>query len=179
MRTTSLVLAGMIGLVGGYVSAQTTRQMGPLAVRDKAPSDKAIDLTQEDLIAVVKEMPAKNLATTRLLEGGFYSVNVRRLTGPETAHVHPTSLTIYVVREGSGTLITGGTIVDAKGQPVPAGKPGDDIKGGVERTDQGRRYRGHAARRAPFHARCEGSHRLHEPGLRKREVKSWGRTAGS
>jgi mannose-6-phosphate isomerase-like protein (cupin superfamily) len=133
-RTATLVLAGLAGLVGGYVSAQTTRQMGALAVRDKAPTDKAIDLTEEDLAAVVKAMPGKSLATTRLLEGGFYSVNIRRLTGPETAHVHPASLTIYVVREGSGTLVTGGTIVDAEGQPVPAGRPGDDIKGGVERT---------------------------------------------
>ena len=129
-----LSIAVLIGVVGGYVSAQTTRQMGALAVRDKAPSDKAIDLTEEDLAAVVKAMPAQNLATTRLLEGGYYSVNIRRLTGPETAHVHPMSLSIYVVREGSGTLVTGGTIVDAKGQPVPAGGPGDDIKGGVERT---------------------------------------------
>ena len=116
------------------LSAQSTRQMGALAVRDRAPSDKAIDLTLEDLAAVVKDMPGKNLATTRLLEGGFYSVNIRRLTGPETAHVHPTSLTIYVVREGAGTLVTGGTIVDAKGQPVPDSRPGDDIRNGVERT---------------------------------------------
>ena len=133
MRMTTWLLAGTIGLVGGSASAQTTRQMGALAVRDKAPSDRAIDLTEEDLAAVVKGMPGKNLATTRLLEGGFYSVNIRRLTGPETAHVHPTALTIYVVREGSATLITGGTIVDAKGQPVPANGPGDDLKGGVER----------------------------------------------
>jgi len=77
MRATTLLLAGTIGLVGSSASAQTTRQMGALAVRDSAPSDKAIDLTQEDLVAVVKEMPGKNLATTRLLEGGFYSVNIR------------------------------------------------------------------------------------------------------
>jgi mannose-6-phosphate isomerase-like protein (cupin superfamily) len=134
MRTTTWLLAGTIGLASGDAFAQTTRQMGALAVRDKAPSDKAIDLTQADLAAVVKDMPGKNLATTRLLEGGFYSVNIRRLTGGETAHLHPTSLTIYVVREGSGTLITGGTIVDAKGQPVPDGRPGDEIRGGVERT---------------------------------------------
>jgi mannose-6-phosphate isomerase-like protein (cupin superfamily) len=133
MRT-PVLLAGMIGLAAIHASAQTTRQMGALAVRDKAPADRAIDLTAEDLLVVAKAMPEKNLATTRLLEGGFYSVNIRRLTGPETAHVHPTSLTIYVVREGAGTLVTGGTIVDAKGQPVAAGKPGDDIKGGVERT---------------------------------------------
>jgi mannose-6-phosphate isomerase-like protein (cupin superfamily) len=133
MRTTTVLLAATI-LLSGYASAQTTRQMGALAVRDKAPTDKAIDLTDEDLAAVVRDMPGKNLATTRLLEGGYYSVNVRRLTGAETAHLHTAALTIYVVREGAATLITGGTIVDAKGQPVPAGGPGDDIKGGVVRT---------------------------------------------
>jgi mannose-6-phosphate isomerase-like protein (cupin superfamily) len=134
MRTSTWLLATAIGLAGAEAAAQTTRQMGALAVRDKAPTDKAIDLTNDDLLAVVRDMPGKNLATTRLLEGGFYSVNIRRLTGPETAHVHPASLTIYVVREGSGTLVTGGTIVDAKGQPVTSGRAGDEIKGGVERT---------------------------------------------
>jgi mannose-6-phosphate isomerase-like protein (cupin superfamily) len=132
MRTTLWLLVATL-VLAGHPTAQTTRQMGALAVRDKAPIDKAIDLTQEDLVAVVKEMPGKNLATTRLLEGGYYSVNIRRLTGPETAHVHPASLTIYVVREGSGTLVTGGTIVDAKGQAVPDNRPGDDLKGGVAR----------------------------------------------
>jgi mannose-6-phosphate isomerase-like protein (cupin superfamily) len=134
MRSTTLLLGATLAFVGPHASAQTTRQMGALAVRDKAPTDKAIDLTDEDLAAVVKEMPGKNLATTRLLEGGFYSVNIRRLTGAETAHLHPASLTIYVVREGAATLITGGTIVDAKGQKVAAGGAGDDIKGGVVRT---------------------------------------------
>src|SRR5687768_3179628 len=134
MRTITLMLAGAIVCAGDDASAQTTRQMGALAVRDKAATDKAIDLTDEDLAAVVKEMPGKSLATTRLLEGGYYSVNIRRLTGAETAHLHPASLTIYVVREGSATLITGGTIVDAKGQPVPDNRPGDDLKGGVART---------------------------------------------
>jgi mannose-6-phosphate isomerase-like protein (cupin superfamily) len=133
MRTTTLLLAALIGLAGSDAFAQTTRQMGALTVRDKAATDKAIDLTAEDLAAVVAAMPGKNLATTRLLEGGYYSVNVRHLTGPETAHVHPTALTIYVVREGEATLVTGGVIVDAKGQPVPDNKPGDDLKGGVER----------------------------------------------
>lgn len=134
MRAMGWLMAGVVGTAGGYVSAQTTRQMGALAVRAKAPTDKAVDLTRDDLAAVVKEMPGQNLATTRLLEGGYYSVNIRRLTGPEIAHLHPTSLTIYVVKEGSGTLITGGTIVDASGQPVAAGRPGDDIRGGVART---------------------------------------------
>lgn len=133
MRTATVLLVALTGLAGGYLSAQTTRQMGALAVRDQAPTDRAIDLTDEDLVAVANEMPGKDLATTRLLEGGFYSVNIRRLAGPETAHFHTTALTIYVVREGSGTLVTGGTIVDTDGQPITSGRSGHDIKGGVER----------------------------------------------
>ena len=133
MRIRTLLFLATIAIAGSYLGAQTTRQMGALAVRDTAPTDKAIDLKDEDLIAVAKAMPGQNLATTRLLEGGFYSVNIRRLTGPETAHLHPVGLTIYVIREGSATLVTGGTIVDAKGQPT-GGKPGDDIQGGVVRT---------------------------------------------
>ena len=133
MRT-AVLLAGMIGLAIIHASAQTTRQMGALAVRDKAPADRAIDLTAEDLLVVATAMPGKNLATTRLLEGGFYSVNIRRLTGPETAARSSHVADNLVVREGAGTLVTGGTIVDAKGQPVASGKPGDDIKGGVEHT---------------------------------------------
>lgn len=133
-KTPVLLVALLVGLAGNYPSAQTTRQMGAFAVRDEAPTDVAIDLTDEDLLAVANvEMLAKNLATTRLLEGGYYSVNIRRLSGPETAHFHPTSLTIYVVREGTGTLVTGGTIVDTNGQPITSGRTGHDIKGGIER----------------------------------------------
>jgi len=134
MRKATVLFAALIGLAGGYLAAQTTREMGAFAVRDEAPTDRAIDLTDEELIAVANEMPGKDLATTRLLEGGFYSVNIRRITGPETAHFHPTSLTIYVVREGTGTLVTGGTIIDIDGQPITSGRTGHDIKGGVERT---------------------------------------------
>jgi mannose-6-phosphate isomerase-like protein (cupin superfamily) len=133
MRKTTVLFATVLGLADGYLAAQTTREMGAFAVRDRAPTDRAIDLTDEELIAVANEMPGKDLATTRLLEGGFYSVNVRRITGPETAHFHPTSLTIYVVREGSGTLVTGGTIVDIDGRPITSGRTGHDIEGGVER----------------------------------------------
>lgn len=127
-----LLVSGIL-LLGTVAHAQE-RRMGALAVRDKAPTDRAADLTNEDLTTVANEMPGKNLATTRLLEGGVYSVNIRRLTGPETAHVHPTTISIYVVREGSALLVTGGTIVDAKRQPVLAGRSGYDLRGGVERV---------------------------------------------
>jgi mannose-6-phosphate isomerase-like protein (cupin superfamily) len=60
-------------------------------------------------------------------------VNIRRLRGAETALIHPQTADVWVVREGSGTLVTGGTLVDAKGQPVQ-GQSAAAIRGGVERV---------------------------------------------
>ena len=71
MRTRTWLFVGMIAVAGSSAGAQTTRQMGALAVRDKAPTDKAIDLTDEELTTVARAMPGQKLATTRLLEGGF------------------------------------------------------------------------------------------------------------
>ena len=69
--------------------------------------------------------------TVRLLEGGSYNVNIRRIRGGETALMHPRTTDVYVVREGSGTLVTGGRIVDDQGRVVD-GQRGAGITGGVE-----------------------------------------------
>ena len=53
------------------------------------PADVCRQLRHSD-----SEMPSAGQA-------GFYSVNIRRLTGPDTAQVHPTSLSTCVIREGS------------------------------------------------------------------------------
>jgi mannose-6-phosphate isomerase-like protein (cupin superfamily) len=47
--------------------------------------------------------------------------------------VHPKTADVWVVQEGSGTLVTGGTMVDAKGQPVQ-GQSAAAIRGGTERV---------------------------------------------
>jgi mannose-6-phosphate isomerase-like protein (cupin superfamily) len=49
-----------------------------------------------------------------MLEGGKYNVNVRRITNAETALVHPKTIDLWVILEGSGTLTTGGTIQNGK-----------------------------------------------------------------
>ena len=66
-------------------------------------------------------MAAQKLITTRLLEGGTFSLNTRRIIGSEPAQVHKSIIEFYFVREGTATLVTGGTIVDRT------------IRGGVER----------------------------------------------
>ena len=78
-------------------------------------------------------MAADDRPTVRLVEGGSFNVNIRHLQDPEAARTHPRTTEVYVVREGSGTLVTGGQIVDEDGQPV------DDqrravIRGGTERV---------------------------------------------
>ena len=47
--------------------------------------------------------------------------------------MHPRTTDVYVVREGSGTLVTGGQIVDEQGEPVD-GTRGAAIRGGSERV---------------------------------------------
>ena len=67
-------------------------------------------------------MMAHKRVTTRLLEGGAYSMNARYLVGTEAAQVHKSITEFYFVRDGAATLVTGGTIVDKA------------IRGGVERV---------------------------------------------
>jgi len=91
-------------------------------VRHQAPADKALDLPDATLKAEFADMAARKLITTRLIEGGAYSLNTRRIVGSEPAQVHKSIIEFYFVREGTATLITGGTLAEGK------------IRGGVERV---------------------------------------------
>ena len=102
-------------------------------VRQEAPTDRAADFPLAELEAIVREMDAEQRTTVRLLEGGSYNVNIRRIRGGETALMHPRTTDVYVVREGSGTLVTGGQIVDENDVPVD-GQRGAAIRGGEERV---------------------------------------------
>ena len=102
-------------------------------VRQQAPTDRAADFPLAELEAIVQEMDADQRTTVRLLEGGSYNVNIRRIRGGETALMHPRTTDVYVIREGSGTLVTGGQIVDEDGEPVD-GERGAAIQGGEERV---------------------------------------------
>ena len=91
-------------------------------VRHQAPADRAFDFPLATLQAEFKEMAAQKLITTRLLEGGSFSLNTRRIVGSEPAQVHKSIIEFYFVQEGSGTLVTGGTLANGA------------ISGGVERV---------------------------------------------
>ena len=131
MRATKFGLSGVliVGLCGSIALGQRPAP----TVRQAAPTDKAVDFSMSELAQSFKEMDDRKLATLRLLEGGTYNVNIRRLVGSESALVHRKTADVWVVREGSGTLVTGGTLVEPK-----TGSNGDEsgsaIRGGVERV---------------------------------------------
>jgi mannose-6-phosphate isomerase-like protein (cupin superfamily) len=83
-------------------------------VRQQAPTDRAVDFPAKMLKAEFGEMAARKLITTRLLEGGSFSLNTRRIVGSEPAQVHKSIIEFYFVQEGTGTLVTGGTLANGK-----------------------------------------------------------------
>jgi mannose-6-phosphate isomerase-like protein (cupin superfamily) len=93
-----------------------------ILVRHQAPTDRALDFQLAALQAEFADMKTQQRASTRLVEGGTFSMNARYLTGGEAAQIHKTITEYYFVRDGSATLVTGGTIVSSA------------IRGGVERV---------------------------------------------
>ena len=81
-------------------------------VRHQAPADKALDLPDATLKAEFAEMAEKKLITTRLIEGGAYSLNTRRIVGSEPAQVHKS------IRGGVERVVKPGDVVF-----IPPGVP--------------------------------------------------------
>jgi mannose-6-phosphate isomerase-like protein (cupin superfamily) len=83
-------------------------------ILEQAPTDHAIPIPKEKLAQYLHDMDTKKLATLRMIEGGKFNVNIRRITNAETALIHPQTIDVWVVIEGSGTLTTGGKIENGK-----------------------------------------------------------------
>jgi len=101
-----------------------------------APKDRAVDLSEAELEDAAMQLSAQGILTKRMLEGGVFSVNVRHIEGSETALQHGRITEVWVVREGSGLLATGGTLVDPEPGSAPGEFRGSSITGGNERIVQ-------------------------------------------
>lgn len=75
-------------------------------VIDYAPTDHAIHISKDMLVAYQKDMEAKKSATLQMIEGGRFNVNIRRIHEPST-EFHDTTIDTWVVLEGSGTSNNG------------------------------------------------------------------------
>ncbi len=125
------VRAGVLGII--VASTVSATAQAPLT-GPPAPKDRAMDFPLASLEAAAREIAAKGLITQRVLDGGTYSINVRHIAGAETALVHGKITEVWVVREGSGTVATGGTLIEPKPGAVAGEFSGRAIRGGVERV---------------------------------------------
>lgn len=119
----------VVALLSIEASAQTAG--APLA-----PSDSALDMSLADLEAAAQHLKDAGISTKRMLEGGIFSVNVRHIQGAETALQHGRISEVWVIREGSGIVATGGELVDKEAGSGPGEFRGSAIRGGHERLIQ-------------------------------------------
>lgn len=125
MNTRTAVVTVFVAFTAGTVVGTQ------IFIRQTAPTDRAVHLSFTELEEIVTAMDNEQRTTVRLLEGGSYNVNVRKIRGGETALLHPRTTDVYVVREGEGTLVTGGQLVDETDRPVD-GQRAAGISGGIE-----------------------------------------------
>jgi mannose-6-phosphate isomerase-like protein (cupin superfamily) len=117
MRNILIVHISAALLCGNIIFAQSASSGGAgsgTTILEQAPKDRAVPIPKERLAQYLKDMDAKKLQTLRLVEGGKYNVNIRRITNAETALVHPTTIDVWYVFEGAGTLTTGGKLDNGK-----------------------------------------------------------------
>jgi mannose-6-phosphate isomerase-like protein (cupin superfamily) len=129
MKTSPLALLFLL-VVAAY-------PQGPAQTSDKP----ATAITSTDIEAFIKALPPEKVSDNpiRVVDVGGYHVGVYGVFRPKAikqeANLHETKVTeVYYILEGSGTLVTGGTIPDAK--PMSAGSTtlqGPRIEGGVPR----------------------------------------------
>jgi mannose-6-phosphate isomerase-like protein (cupin superfamily) len=81
-------------------------------ILEDAPLDEVVDFSSERLAGLFRDVSREKITTMRLLEGGEFNVNIRHVANvtPENYRtlVHPDTIDVWVVQEGSGTLVTGG-----------------------------------------------------------------------
>jgi mannose-6-phosphate isomerase-like protein (cupin superfamily) len=114
----------------------------PAAVHAQMPLP-ATDITAADVQAFLKQLPPNAISDRpiRVVDVGGYKVGVYGVFRPKSvrqdAVLHETRVTeVYQMLEGAGTLVTGGTLMDAdKGSVGGVGKTfrGSRIEGGVSR----------------------------------------------
>jgi mannose-6-phosphate isomerase-like protein (cupin superfamily) len=109
-----LVLLIVVGSVGVCIAQGRGGGEGRAVILEQAPTDRTIAIPTEKLAQYFKDMDAKKQQTLRMIEGGKFNVNIRRITSAETALVHPNTTDLWVVLEGGGTLTTGGLVENGK-----------------------------------------------------------------
>jgi mannose-6-phosphate isomerase-like protein (cupin superfamily) len=115
------------------IALLSTQGIAQTAGAPLAPKDSAVDMSLSELEVAAQHLKDAGIATKRMLEGGIFSVNVRHIQGAETALQHGRISEVWIIREGSGIVATGGELVDKEAGSGPGGFRGSAIRGGHER----------------------------------------------
>lgn len=138
--------AATVALCVLLAAGRAAAQPAATAPRPTAPPPPALDVTAADVKAFIDALPKDRVSDLpiRVSDVGGYKVGVygvfRPKTMPGDANVHDTTVTeIYVILEGTGTLVTGGTLTNPRsvGTSPNTGRQnmrGSGITGGVTRT---------------------------------------------
>jgi len=122
---------------------------GTARAQSTTPARSAVDVTQADLRATLRQAPAAGVMDQqiRVVDIGKYNVAVgvlhRAAAAKQTAISHAQVTEVYHIIEGSGTLVTGGEMVD----PVPSPPEGDTVKVLVGPSTSGSAIRGGQSRK--------------------------------
>ena len=106
---------GAAGQGGGREGGRGGAAGGGTHILERATTERAVPLPKSKLDQYFKDMDAAHEETLRMVEGGQFNVNIRRIKKPEAAPlIHPKTIDVWYVMEGSGAVTTGGTFANGK-----------------------------------------------------------------
>jgi mannose-6-phosphate isomerase-like protein (cupin superfamily) len=114
--------------------AALAQQPAPPA-NNPAPTTAALYLSAAQITTTAQELATTKQLTHQFFAEKTYNMEVRRLVGPQPILVHSKKSDFMVIRDGEGTFMTGGELVNGKpGGGDPGDMRGDSIRGGASRV---------------------------------------------
>lgn len=99
-------------LISALLCGTVAFAQGPGGV--KPPKNEDMDITGAQMHDILQKTPMKDgkvaSVSTRLFTDSTYSCSFIRVTEPDVPHTHGVWSEMYVIQDGSGTLVTGGTM---------------------------------------------------------------------
>ena len=131
MRSITIGLCGIVIVaMCGVAFGQREREN-----RGKAPTDKAAYFSITGLKSDFKKMADKNVSNSiGLMDGGHFSLNIVHRQGKEDPQWHQDEVDLYIIQEGTATMLTGGELLDPQPSGTNGDKRGSSIKGGVSQV---------------------------------------------
>ena len=102
------------------------------AAKNASPAPAVKVVTAADIAALIAKQPAAENQFQAFMELAPYSVSMEHRVKGQGAAVHEKDAEMFYVIEGSGTLVTGGKLVDEK-RTNEANLSGTAIQGGVSK----------------------------------------------